>query len=44
MKNRLPVVFMLLLLAVIAVDTVIGQKQEKSWKKINSPFEFFTPP
>jgi hypothetical protein len=33
MNKRLPGVLMLLLLAVIAADTVIGQKQAKSWKE-----------
>ena len=33
MNKQLPVILMLLLLALIAGDTVIGQKQEKSWKE-----------
>jgi hypothetical protein len=33
MNKRLPVVLILLLVAVIAVETVIGQKQAKSWKE-----------
>ena len=33
MKERIPVVLMLLLLAVVAAETVIGQKQEKPWKE-----------
>src|SRR5215204_4865976 len=33
MKNRVPVVLMLLVLPVITGDTVIGQKQAKSWKE-----------
>jgi len=33
MKNSLPVVLILLVLAVIAGDTAIGQKQSKSWKE-----------
>src|ERR1044071_2535261 len=33
MKERIPVVLILLLLAVFAAETVIGQKQEKTWKE-----------
>ena len=33
MTKRLPVLLMFLVLAVVAVDTVIGQKQAKSWKE-----------
>lgn len=33
MKKRIPVVLMLVLLAVVAAETVIGQKQPKAWKE-----------
>lgn len=33
MTKRLPVLLMLMVLAVVAVETVIGQKQAKSWKE-----------
>lgn len=33
MKERIPLVLMLLLFAVVAAETVIGQKQQKSWKE-----------
>ena len=33
MKKRLPVVLMLVLLGVVAAETVIGQKQPKPWKE-----------
>ena len=33
MKKRIPVVLMLVLLAVVAAETVIGQKQPKPWKE-----------